>query len=178
MNYAKIVDSDIVNGWGLRVSMWVCGCRRRCKGCFNEAAWDFQSGKPFDVAAYYKIFRELDEDCVRGLTILGGEPFEPENAHILAGICEDVKKIYGNRKDIWIYSGYTYEELLARSREGDAHSMDVWKLLNLCDVLVDGEYIEELRDLELRFRGSSNQRIIDLEATRNNRFGRIIEWTC
>jgi anaerobic ribonucleoside-triphosphate reductase activating protein len=176
MNYAKIVDSDIVNGWGLRVSLWACGCRRHCEGCFNEGAWDFRAGKPFDVKAYYKIFKELNEDCVRGLTILGGEPFEPENAHILAGICEDVKKIYGNAKDIWIYSGYTLEELLEIAGRGDAHSVDVSKLLRLCDVLVDGEFVEELKDLELRFRGSSNQRIIDLRASRTNGFERVVEW--
>lgn len=164
MNYADVKTDDIVNGWGLRVSLWVSGCKRHCKGCFNQAAWDFNYGKKFNYKseAWYTIALQLANKYVDGLTILGGEPFEPENIVEVTKLCETVKRLFPD-KNIWVYTGYTFEELLVKP------------VMKYIDVLVDGEYKEELRDLELWFRGSSNQRIINVK--RSLEEGKVVLWS-
>ena len=164
MNYANVQTTDIVNGVGVRVTLFVSGCRRACKGCFNRVAWDFNYGMPFtfDCPGWAIIKRELSHDYVHGLTILGGEPMEPENIDTVRDIVAAVRHDFPT-KSIWIYTGYTFEEL------SDHHD-----LLSMIDVLVDGAFVEELRDITLQFRGSSNQRIIDVPATLQS--GAIVLW--
>lgn len=163
MNYANVQTTDIVNGVGVRVTLFVSGCRRACKGCFNSVAWDFNYGVPFtfDSQAWTIIKRELSNDYVHGLTILGGEPMEPENINTVRDIVAAVRRDFPT-KTIWIYTGYTFEELTNHD------------LLSMIDVLVDGAFVEELRDITLQFRGSSNQRIIDVPATLQS--GSIVLW--
>ncbi len=163
MNIAEIKYRDIANGLGVRVSLFVSGCRHACKGCFNEIAWDFDFGKPYDKAAEDEILRELAPDYVDGLTLLGGEPFEPENRPELLGLLRRVRAELPE-KSVWIYSGFTFEELTGKvpSRGGGADSEE---MLSLTDVLVDGRFVYALKDITLRFRGSSNQRLIDVKKT-------------
>ena len=149
MNYGGIKKTDIANGLGVRVSLFVSGCRNHCKGCFQPETWDFSYGKPYKLETEEEIIEALRPSWIQGLSILGGEPMEPENEQALLPLLKRVRKECPN-KDIWIYSGYVYEEL--RSRE----------LLRYVDVLVDGRYEEKLRDPSLAFRGSSNQRILDV----------------
>ena len=149
MNYGGIKKTDIANGLGVRVSLFVSGCRNHCKGCFQPETWDFSYGKPYKLETEEEIIEALRPSWIQGLSILGGEPMESENEQALLPLLKRVRKECPN-KDIWIYSGYVYEEL--RSRE----------LLRYVDVLVDGRYEEKLRDPSLAFRGSSNQRILDV----------------
>lgn len=155
MNYATILKSDIANGTGFRVSLFVSGCLRGCKGCFNKAAQDPNYGKPFDEVAKKKIFSELSHEYCKGLSLLGGEPMSrlSDNRKVVGELCKEVKEKYPD-KDIWMWSGYTYEELL--SEEGTEEA------LKYVDVLVDGAFIEEQKDSALKFRGSGNQRILQL----------------
>lgn len=148
MNYGGIKKTDIANGLGVRVSLFVSGCRNHCKGCFQPETWDFSYGKLYTPETEEEIIEALRPSWIQGLSILGGEPMEPENEQALLPLVKRVRKECPN-KDIWIYSGYVYEEL--RSRE----------ILRYVDVLVDGRYEEKLRDPSLAFRGSSNQRILD-----------------
>ena len=159
MNYADIKKVDVANGPGVRVSLFVSGCSHRCEGCFNPETWSFDFGAPFGKAEMEKILSFLDKDHIRGLSLLGGEPFEPENQ---TAVLELVKRVRERlpHKTIWCYSGYLFEELFAGS-VGD-HSRE---LLELLDVLVDGPFVLAQKDLGLRFRGSSNQRIIDVPAS-------------
>ena len=157
MYYSAIKTKDITNGPGVRVSLFVSGCTRHCDGCFNKETWSFTNGKVFDNEAMEKLLSEASFDYIDGLSILGGEPFESVNILTVDAIIDIFKKQYPN-KDIWIWSGFTYEELVEKSLN-EAYIGDV---LSKCDVLVDGPFIEEKKDLLLRFRGSSNQRIIDL----------------
>ena len=161
MNYAAIKRYDIANGPGVRVSLFVSGCTHHCKDCFNAEAWDFCYGKPFTQATADSILRALQPDYIRGLTLLGGEPFEPQNQPAVLGLVRQVRSAYP-QKTIWAYSGYLLEDMLAKK-------LGPWEitseLLSLLDVLVDGEFVAEKKNLSLRFRGSSNQRIIDLPAT-------------
>lgn len=153
MFYSQILNCDIANGFGWRVSLFVSGCSLHCPGCFNPEAWDFCFGKPFGLAAQNKILELLKLDYIKGLTLLGGDPTEPANSEELAKFIERMRSYYGDTKDIWLWSGHTFEELVERND----------KLLPLCDVLVDGPFIEAQKDLTLAFRGSSNQRIIDVK---------------
>ena len=162
MNYAEIKPTDIANGEGVRVSLFVSGCTRKCKNCFNGVAWDFDYGKPFDEGVQEEILRMLAPDYIAGLSLLGGEPFEPSNQRALLPFVKKVRERFPN-KSIWCYTGYTY-------RDGDIEeeqaSCEVTKeLLGNIDVLVDGRFIEALKDIRLKFRGSSNQRVIDLKAS-------------
>lgn len=159
MYYADIKKVDVANGPGVRVSLFVSGCSHRCEGCFNPETWSFDFGAPFGEAEMEKILSFLDKDHIRGLSLLGGEPFEPENQ---TAVLELVKRVRERlpHKTIWCYSGYLFEELFAGS-VGD-HSRE---LLELLDVLVDGPFVLAQKDLGLRFRGSSNQRIIDVPAS-------------
>lgn len=161
MNYATIKEHDTANGTGVRVSLFVSGCTHHCKGCFNEVAWDFNYGTPFTAETEEKILQLLDRPYIRGLSLLGGEPMEAKNQKALFPLVKKVREKFGNSKDIWCYSGYTLEELLDSSSR--CHTDLTIDLLRNIDVLVDGEFKEELKDLKLKFRGSSNQRILELK---------------
>ena len=153
MKYAKIIAADIANGNGFRVSLFVTGCKRNCKGCFNKEAQDPSSGKPFDDKAKQKIFRELEHDWCRGLSLLGGEPLSKlsDNRKQVIELAKEVKEKFPD-KGIWCWSGYTLEEIQADDTMKD--------ILKYVDVLVDGPFIEEQKDLSIPFRGSRNQRIL------------------
>lgn len=153
MNYGRIKKTDIANGPGIRVSLFVSGCRNRCKGCFQPETWNFNYGEEFTFKTFIEIDNALDPDYIDGLTILGGDPFEPENIEIVTAICESLKATQPD-KTIWIYTGYKYEKL-----------KDL-EIMRYIDVLVDGPFIERLKDISLQFRGSSNQRLINVPATR------------
>ena len=156
MNYATIKKNDIANGKGVRVSLFVSGCRHRCKNCFNREAWDFDYGAPYTETVQEEILEALDHSYVAGLSLLGGEPFEPENQQALVGLLHAFRERFPD-KTVWCYSGFTMEQLL----EGTVGEY-AQELLSLMDVLVDGRFVEELKDPSLLFRGSSNQRIIDV----------------
>lgn len=160
MNYGNIKYYDIANGEGVRVSLFVSGCTHHCKNCFNKETWDFNYGKPFTKETEDDIIAHLSHDYINGLTLLGGEPMEPANQHTLLPFVKRVKSLYPN-KTIWCYSGYLFDsELLSPSR---AHCPFTRELLSYIDILVDGEFKEELKDITLRFKGSSNQRVIDVQ---------------
>ena len=161
MNYAEIKTTDIANGEGVRVSLFVSGCTHRCRNCFNSVAWDFGYGKPFTDETQQYLFSALAPDYIAGLTLLGGEPMEPENQRALLPFIERFKKQFPH-KTIWCYTGYTYAENGALKEER-ANTEVTSRLLSMIDVLVDGRFIEELKDIRLKFRGSSNQRIIDMK---------------
>lgn len=162
MNYANIKYYDIADGTGVRTSIFVSGCTHHCKGCFNEVTWDFGYGEPFTPAVEQKILDSLKPSYIAGITLLGGEPFEPVNQRGLIGLLRRVHKEYPE-KTIWAYSGYTYERDILNP-EGRAHCEVTDELLSYIDVLVDGEFILEQRDISLQFRGSRNQRILHLSA--------------
>jgi len=153
MKYAGLKKTDIANGNGVRVSLWVSGCERHCPGCFNPEAQDFAYGKDFTHDTLSEILDALGESFIKGLTLLGGEPMAEQNQPEVLNIVRTVKEIFPN-KDIWLYTGYKYEEI--------SHN----EILYFVDILVDGEFIEAQKNLSLKFRGSSNQRIIDLNKTR------------
>lgn len=159
MKYATIKKHDIANGPGVRVSLFVSGCNHHCKGCFNEEAWDFNFGNNFTEETEVEILDALDKDYICGLSLLGGEPFELVNQQGLLPLLKKVKEKYP-KKTIWAYSGFTYEELLKMKY------VETKEILELIDVLVDGKFDEELKDPLLYFRGSSNQRVIDILKTR------------
>lgn len=161
MNYATIKDCDIANGPGVRVSLFVSGCTHHCKGCFNEVAWDFDYGTPFTAETEEKILAMLAPNYVKGITLLGGEPFEPQNQPALVALLEKIRAKYP-AKSIWAFSGYLFENMLA-GKVGDKDTC--MKFLKLLDVLVDGPFVESKKNLMLRFRGSENQRIIDVPAS-------------
>lgn len=163
MNYAHIKTCDIANGEGVRTSLFVSGCTHRCKGCFNEIAWDFQYGEVFDDQVEEYILKELAPAYIAGLTLLGGEPFEPQNQEGLLPFLEEVKKHYPN-KNIWCYTGYLYDKDLQKG--GRAYCECTDRMLELIDILVDGPFVEAQKDIRLKFRGSANQRIIDMNKTR------------
>lgn len=161
MNYGNIKYYDIANGEGVRTTLFVSGCTHHCKGCFQPETWDFNYGQEFTVDTVYEIVKSLEPDYIAGLTVLGGEPFEPENQKALVGLLRTVKERYPS-KTIWCYTGYTYETDIL-SEDGKAHCEATPDMLKYIDVLVDGEFIEAKKDISLRFRGSSNQRIIELK---------------
>lgn len=163
MNYAELKSHDIANGLGVRVSLFVSGCTHRCKGCFNEIAWDFGYGTPFTDQTEEKILSLLAPAHIAGLTLLGGEPMEAVNQRGLLSLLRRVKKTYPN-KDIWCYSGYTFEELTGKvACRARCEVTD--EVLSLIDVLVDGRFEEKNKNIMLKFRGSSNQRILLLPAS-------------
>ena len=159
MNYADIRPVDVANGPGVRVSIFVSGCTHRCKGCFNPETWDFQYGNPFGETEIQAILTHLDKPYIKGLSLLGGEPFEPQNQRTVLELVNRVQEQLPG-KTIWCYSGYLFEALAA-GRVGDCSRA----LLEKLDVLVDGPFVEEKKELSLRFRGSSNQRLIDVPAS-------------
>lgn len=159
MNYALIRKNDIANGPGVRVSLFVSGCRHYCKGCFNPETWDFSYGKPFTEETIEEILQALKPEYISGLSLLGGEPFEPENQKALLELTTRAHEVYPE-KSIWCYSGFTFENHLLKGKVGDHETC--FALLKNIDVLVDGTFKEDLKDDSLIFRGSSNQNIIDI----------------
>ena len=171
MYYGEIKNCDIANGEGVRVTLFVSGCTNRCKGCFQPQTWDFCYGEPFTKDTEAKLLAMLAPDYINGLTLLGGDPFEPENQRALLPFLRRVREQYP-RKTIWAFTGFTYEALLTDGAHPRCEATDA--MLALVDVLVDGPFVEELHDISLRFRGSSNQRLIDLNATRAA--GEVVWW--
>lgn len=168
MNYATIKNCDIANGPGVRVSLFVSGCTHRCPGCFNEVAWDFGYGEAFTQETIDYILGLLKPDYIQGLTLLGGEPFEPQNQGAVVELLRQVKKAYPH-KSIWAFSGYLFEKDILSGRIGDTS-----EYLSYLDVLVDGPFIEAKKNLSLRFRGSENQRLIDVPASLSR--GETVLW--
>ena len=162
MFYANIKKYDVANGVGVRVSLFVSGCTHRCKGCFNAEAWDFSYGKPYTEETEEEILDALDKDYIAGLSLLGGEPFEPQNQRALLPLLRKFRERYP-QKDVRCYTGYTFDSDLQEG--GRAHCEATDEMLSMLDILVDGEFVEDLKDLKLRFRGSANQRIIDVPRT-------------
>lgn len=161
MHYANIKNNDIANGPGVRVSLFVSGCTHHCKGCFNEVAWDFEYGTPFTEETIESILEMLRPNHIKGLTLLGGEPFEPQNQAAIVSLLRRVKAEYPN-KSIWSFSGYVFEKITS----GTLGDWEVTKeFLSYLDVLVDGPFVEEKKNLNLRFRGSENQRLLDVPAS-------------
>ena len=157
MNYADIKQFDVANGLGIRVSIFVSGCTHHCKSCFNEIAWDFNYGTPFTENEIDKIIDYLKPSYVSGLTVLGGEPFEHSNQQGLLPLLRKVKECYP-QKDIWCFTGYTFDNDILNKMCNEWTETN--EMLSYIDVLVDGQFVEELKDLNLRFKGSSNQRTI------------------
>lgn len=172
MNYGTIKKTDIANGLGVRVSLFVSGCTHHCEGCFNRETWDFKYGKPYTEETEKEIIEALSHQYIKGLSLLGGEPMEPGNQRVLLPLIKKVRSLFPE-KDIWCYTGYTYDtDLLEDSR---AKCECTQELLSNIDVLVDGEFVEELKDISLQFRGSSNQRIIDVKASLNDGRVKLLE---
>lgn len=162
MNYATIKNCDIANGPGVRISLFVSGCTHRCKGCFNEVAWDFDYGQPFTHETIEEILNMLAPPHIAGITLLGGEPFEPQNQPALLDLLRQIKAKMPE-KSIWAFSGYLFEKDILAGRLGPKEVTQ--EFISYLDVLVDGPFILEKKDLMLRFRGSSNQRLIDVKAS-------------
>ena len=152
MNYHNITHCDMLNGHGIRVTLWVAGCEHRCNNCQNPFTWDVHGGIPFDKDAYDEICEDLKQDYCAGLTLSGGDPMHTDNRETILKLCQNIKTQFP-QKTIWMYTGYTFEEVKTSP------------ILQYIDVLVDGEYIEELRDIEAQWVGSTNQRIIDVKET-------------
>lgn len=165
MNYATIKWTDIANGEGVRISLFVSGCTRRCKDCFNAVAWDFSYGQPFDESVRESIYEGLKADYIAGLSLLGGEPLEPENQRALLPFVKEVKKRFPE-KSIWCYTGNVFNPATGLLKEQDKNTEVTEELISLFDVLVDGEFIEAQKNIRLKFRGSSNQRILDVKKSK------------
>lgn len=170
MRYGSIKKCDIANGIGVRTVLFVSGCTHHCKGCFQPETWDFSYGELYTEAVEEEIIESLRPSYVNGLTLLGGEPFEPQNQRVLVGLLRRVRRELPE-KTIWSFSGYTWEELTGESR---ARCEVTDEMLSMLDVLVDGEFVEEKRNISLRFRGSENQRLIDVPKTRAA--GHVVLW--
>ena len=171
MNYATIKNCDIANGPGVRVSLFVSGCTHRCKGCFNAVAWDFDYGEPFTQDTIDTILAMLAPDYIRGLTLLGGEPFEPQNQTAIVELLRQVKARYP-QKSVWAFSGYLFDRDILSGGLGPWNITR--EILSYLDVLVDGPFVEEKKNLSLRFRGSENQRLIDVPGSLEQE--RVILW--
>ncbi len=171
MNYGEIKKCDIANGEGIRVSLFVSGCTHRCEGCFNEATWDFHFGKPFTEETEQEILDALRPEYVDGLSLLGGEPFEPANQQVLLPFLRRVREEFPD-KSIWCYTGYLFDEELQKESRARCGCTD--EMLGLLDVLVDGEFILAQRDISLQFRGSKNQRLINVPASLAS--GSVVEY--
>ncbi|MBQ7230498.1 MAG: anaerobic ribonucleoside-triphosphate reductase activating protein [Oscillospiraceae bacterium] len=171
MNYATIKPRDIANGPGVRVSLFVSGCTHRCPGCFNAEAWDFDYGQPFDQPVIDRILDDLSPSFVKGLTLLGGEPFEPQNQGPIVELLRQIKAKYPE-KSIWAFSGYLFDRDILSGRLGDPEITREY--LSYLDVLVDGPFVQARKNLSLRFRGSDNQRLIDVPASLKS--GTVVLW--
>ena len=171
MNYASIKDCDIANGPGVRISLFVSGCTHHCKGCFNREAWDFDYGQPFTQETIDLILGMMKPSYIKGLTLLGGEPFEPQNQGPIVELLRQIKAVYP-QKSIWAFSGYLFDRDILSGRLGDPEITKEY--LSYLDVLVDGPFVEAQKDLMLRFRGSSNQRLIDVP--KSLAAGTVVAW--
>lgn len=171
MNVATIKSVDIANGAGVRVSLFVSGCTHHCPGCFNAEAWDFGYGEPYTAETEQQLIELLRPAYIRGLSLLGGEPFEPQNQRVLVTLLRRIRAELPE-KDVWCYSGYTLDNELLQPSRARCEVTD--EMLSMIDVLVDGRFEQDKRNLMLRFRGSENQRVIDLPATLAS--GTIVEW--
>ena len=171
MYYGEIKNYDIANGSGVRVTLFVSGCTNHCEGCFQPQTWDFNFGKPFTEDTENEIMEMLAPGYINGLTLLGGEPFEPDNQRALLPFMRKVKEKYPD-KNIWVFAGFTYDEMLTAGSRCRCECTD--EMLSLADVLVDGRFVLAKKDISLRFRGSSNQRLIDLNKTRET--GAVTLW--
>lgn len=171
MNYATIKNCDIANGPGVRVSLFVSGCTHHCKGCFNEVAWDFDYGQPFTQETINLILDMMKPNYIKGITLLGGEPFEPQNQPSLVELLRQIKAAYP-QKSIWAYSGYLFDKDILAGKLGDPAVTR--EFVSYLDVLVDGRFVLEKKNLSLRFRGSSNQRIIHVPSSLEK--GEVVLW--
>lgn len=164
MNYHKIEKTSVANGTGIRVVLWVSGCSLHCKGCHNPETWSLNSGKQFDKEAKNELFKALDKPYIQGITFSGGHPLEDGNAETIYLLIKEIKEKFST-KDIWLYTGYTLEQIFPSvvTDNLDANRFYKQEIVKMCDVVVDGKYVEELRDITLRFAGSRNQRIIDVQ---------------
>ena len=171
LNYATIKNNDIANGPGVRVSLFVSGCTHHCPGCFNEEAWDFEYGQPFTQATIDSILDMLKPAHIKGLTLLGGEPFEPQNQPAIVELLRQVKANYPE-KSIWAYSGYLFDRDILAGRLGPKEITDEY--VSYLDVIVDGRFVQSKKNLSLRFRGSENQRLIDVKASL--KMGEVVLW--
>ena len=162
MNYADIKKIDVANGEGVRVSLFVSGCNHHCKNCFNREAWDFNYGNDFTEKEEKEIIDDLKPEYITGLSLLGGEPFEKTNQEGLVPLIKKVKETYPDKK-IWCYTGFTFDKQILGQMIGEEHRETTKEMLDNIDYIVDGKFVEELKDPKLRFRGSSNQRIIDVK---------------
>jgi anaerobic ribonucleoside-triphosphate reductase activating protein len=172
MHYGELKKCDIANGTGVRVTLFVSGCTNHCEGCFQPQTWDFCYGRPFTEETEAELFAELDKGYVDGLTVLGGEPFEPKNQPTLTALLRRVKERYPN-KTVWCFTGFRlHDELLCDGSYPRTELTD--EMLSYIDILVDGRFMLELKDISLQFRGSRNQRIIDMNKTRQS--GEIVIW--
>ncbi len=171
MNYCGIKKRDIANGYGVRVTLFVSGCTHHCKGCFQPETWDFAYGNEFTKEVEDELIEALAPGYIHGLTLLGGEPFEPCNQRVLVKFLKRVKEIYPD-KNIWAYSGYLLDEELLKESRARCEVTD--EMLSMIDVLVDGEFVLEKKNISLQFCGSENQRLIDMNETR--KMGEIVLW--
>ena len=172
MNYASIRECDIANGEGVRVTVFVSGCTHRCKGCFNPDQWNFDYGKPFDRKVEDEILALLDKPFIAGLSILGGEPMEPANQRALVPFLRRFREKFGSSKTLWVYTGCVLDTETLNLQPATFNLGETTKeFLSMIDVLVDGPFVEELKDISLRFRGSSNQRILHLANYNSRRVG-------
>lgn len=171
MNYADIKQHDVANGVGVRVTLFVSGCTHHCRGCFNKEAWNFDYGKPFTEKQVEQILEYLKPDYVDGLSLLGGEPFESSNQDVLASLLRRVRETYP-QKSIWCFTGYLFDKDIVEHmcKESEA----ACEMLSCIDVLVDGKFVQKLKNLQLVFRGSSNQRVIDVKKSLLK--GEVIPW--
>ena len=172
MNYAEIKNCDIANGEGVRVSLFVSGCTHHCKNCFNKETWSFDFGQPFTSETEDKIISQLSPSYINGLSLLGGEPFEPSNQAALLPFLRRVKELFP-QKNIWCYTGYLFDSELRQESRARCEYTD--EMLSLIDILVDGEFVQELYSIALQFRGSSNQRIIDVRRSLDS--GEVVLYT-
>ena len=171
MNYGQIKNCDIANGEGVRVTLFVSGCTNRCEHCFQPETWDFSYGEPFTPEVEERLMKMLAPGYITGLTLLGGEPFEPSNQRALLPFVQKVRATYPG-KDIWAFTGFTWEQLHTDGSHPRCEATDA--LLSCVDTLVDGRFVEALKDISLRFRGSSNQRLIDVQKSLQT--GAIVPW--
>lgn len=173
MNYHKIEKTSVANGPGVRVTLWTSGCRVGCHNCQNPQTWKFDSGKLFDDAAKEELFKSLNKSYIQGITFSGGHPLEPENVETVYFLVKEIKEQFPT-KDIWLYTGYTWESIFPTVVTCDFNLDRFYRqgIINMCDVVVDGPFIEEQKDLTLKWRGSKNQRVIDCQQTIKE--GRII----
>lgn len=173
LNYAEIKYYDIANGPGVRTSLFVSGCTHKCSECFNSIAWSFDYGERFTEDVCKKIYKSCEPEYITGLTVLGGEPFEPENQGALLPFLGGFRAMYPD-KSVWIFSGYTFEQITGKEKARCTTELS-GEMLSYADVLVDGRFEKDKKDLTLRFRGSSNQRLIDVQKTLSS--GEIVLWS-